>query len=103
MGQGSLVMPTTGTVSGLQASQNINNALAALASANSGASAPTNATGGVPSVGQLWLDTSGFAPFALKIYIGTTGTWQILGWFDNTNSAWIPVVGGGAGSITAAA
>src|SRR5690349_1755051 len=102
MSQGSLVMPTSGTLSGLQAMQDVNNALAALVSANSGTSSPTNATGGVPVAGQFWLDTSGTLPL-LKIYVGSTGAWQTLGAFDDANSLWVPVIGGGTDSLTAAA
>lgn len=53
MSQNSLTLPTTGTVSGLQMTQNINNALDTLNSLASGASAP-----GSPVAGQLWHDTT---------------------------------------------
>src|SRR5579871_6764195 len=53
MSQNSVVLPTTGTVSGLQMTQDCNNALDTLNTLWSGASAP-----GSPEVGQLWHDTT---------------------------------------------
>lgn len=53
MSQNSLVLPTTGTVSGLQMTQNTNQALDTLNTLASGASAPASA-----EAGQLWHDTT---------------------------------------------
>ncbi len=53
MSQNSLVLPTTGTVSGLQMTQNINYALDTLNTLCSGAAAP-----GTPEAGQFWHDTT---------------------------------------------
>jgi len=53
MSQNSLVLPTTGTVSGLQMTQAANNALDTLNTLASGASAPAS-----PEAGQLWHDTT---------------------------------------------
>ncbi len=53
MSQNSIVLPTTGTVSGLQMTQDTNNALDTLNTLASGASAP-----GSPEAGQLWHDTT---------------------------------------------
>ena len=53
MSQNSLVLPTSGTVSGLQMTQNTNNALDTLNTLASGASAPAS-----PEAGQLWHDTT---------------------------------------------
>ena len=78
--QSSLVMPTTGTVSGLTLVQNINLALDALVTENSGSSAPTNAAAG-PLKGQRWLDTS-VTPNLLKIYDGTQ--WITVGSMDTS-------------------
>jgi hypothetical protein len=53
MSQNSLTLPTTGTVSGLQMTQNTNNALDTLNTLASGASAPAS-----PEAGQFWHDTT---------------------------------------------
>ncbi len=53
MSQNSVVLPTTGTVSGLQMTQATNNALDTLNTLASGASAPSS-----PQAGQLWHDTT---------------------------------------------
>ena len=53
MSQNSLTLPTTGTVSGLQMTQDTNNALDTLNTLSSGASAPSS-----PVAGQLWHDTT---------------------------------------------
>jgi hypothetical protein len=97
--QGNLFTPTTGTVSGLALSTNINNALAALTTMNSGTSAPTNTSSGLPVEGQLWDDTS-TTPHKVKVYDGTS--WVIIGAFDQTNHLWMPIVGGGTNTIASA-
>lgn len=53
MSQNSIVLPTTGVVSGLQMTQNTNAALDTLNTLSSGASAPAS-----PSAGQWWHDTT---------------------------------------------
>jgi hypothetical protein len=53
MSQNSLLLPTTGTVSGLQMTQYTNNALDTLNTLASGAGAPAT-----PEAGQLWHDTT---------------------------------------------
>src|SRR5579883_407542 len=53
MSQNSLTLPTTGTVSGLQMTQYVNNALDTLNTLASGSSAPSS-----PEAGQLWHDTT---------------------------------------------
>jgi|GEM_PF-1074867 len=72
MSQNSLILPTTGTVSGLQMTQNINNALDSLNTLNSGASAPSTLASGM-----LWHDTSA----------------NILKIRNQANSAWINITG----------
>lgn len=98
--QGSLCMPTSGTVSGLTFSQNVNAALQAIITANSGATEPTNSCTGVPQGGQFWMDTSGTFP-ALKLYDGTA--WQTIGTIDTSTNIWTPVIGGGATTLASAA
>lgn len=59
MSQNTLIMPTTGTWSGLQIMNQINPALDSLASCFAGNTKPTvGGTGGVFQTGQWWLDTS---------------------------------------------
>lgn len=97
--QGSGCMPTTGIVSGLAFAQNINAAIAALISSNSGGSAPATDCSSAAVKGQVWLDTSA-TPNILKQYDGTN--WVIVGYLDSTNSVWTPPVGGGAATIASA-
>jgi hypothetical protein len=97
MSQGSTVLPTTGTVSGLSMTQDANAAFAALLSQNSGSSAPTNTEDGNPVKGQAWVDTS-VTPNALKVFDGTN--WVVLGYFDASNGLWSPPIGGGTATVT---
>lgn len=80
--QNAVVLPTTGTVSGLQMTQNINNALDTVISQFSGATAPSS-----PTTYQLWADTT---TSVLKIYDGTN--WLSLGSFSG--GQWVPFSGG---------
>lgn len=100
--QGSLCLTLVGPVTGVQFTQNVNTALAALVSANSGAVAPTNPCGAVPVTGQFWIDTS-TTPNVAKLYDGTN--WETLGTFDTATGYWTPVVGGGnpAAAVASAA
>lgn len=97
--QGSGCMPTTGTVSGLTLVTDINAAIAALISSNSGSSAPATDCSAVAILGQFWIDTSGSFP-VVKMYDGTS--WVPYGTLDTTNHIWTPVIGGGTNSVTAA-
>jgi hypothetical protein len=98
--QGTGCMPTTGTVSGLVFSQNVNSAVDALTSSFSGASPPATACSGASLKGQPWLDTS-VTPNLLKQYDGTS--WVVIGALDASNHLWAPPVGGGAATIASAA
>lgn len=91
-----LFSPTTGTVSGLQLTNNFNNAFRALASCNSGTSAPNNLEAG-PVAGQCWLDTS-TTPNRLRIYDGTS--WVITGHLDVTGHLWLNPIGGGTTTLS---
>jgi hypothetical protein len=82
--------PTTGTVTGLNLSTNINNAFAALQSMNSGGTAPSS-----PTLGQLWLNTS-TSPNTVALYDGTN--WNSVGWLDTLNHLWVSNNGGGIGT-----
>lgn len=99
MSQGSTVMPTTGTVSGLTFSGDINAGMAALLSMNSGNSAPANGAGAAPVTGELWLDTS-TTPNGIKIYDGMS--WNVIGYMDVSGHVWEPPVGGGTDTLASA-
>jgi hypothetical protein len=71
MSQNSLVLPTTGTVSGLTMTQDTNNALDTLNTCWSGGSAPSS-----PEDCQLWADTTNNL---LKQWDATNSVWQIIG------------------------
>ena len=102
MSQGNLVLPTTGTVSGLTMAQDINAALDALATQSSGASAPNNAAGAAAELGQLWLNTTSATAPTLEQYTGSA--WVVIATLDVTQGIWTPPIGGGtATTITSAA
>ncbi|MEI6730105.1 MAG: hypothetical protein WCL30_02505 [Pseudomonadota bacterium] len=82
MSQNSLILPTTGTVSGLAQTQNINNALDSLNTLNSGASAPSTI-----SAGMLWHDTSNNL---IKIRDQANSAWITIGTLDETGKNSIP-------------
>lgn len=82
MSQNSLILPTTGTVSGLQQTQNINAAIDTLNTLSSGATAPAS-----PAAGQLWHDTGNNI---LKIRDQLNTTWIVLGNIDETNKVFTP-------------
>jgi len=67
MSQGSVIIPTSGVVSGVTMATDINTALDALRSSNSGGSAPGTDS---PIGGQLWWDTS-VTPPVLRIFDGS--------------------------------
>ena len=97
--QSLLSSPTTGTVSGLTLTQNYNGALNALASCNSGASAPANTVSGTPIAGQCWLNTAS-SRYKLEIYDGST--WVVQASLDPVTHLWLPIVGGGVASLVSA-
>ena len=97
--EANLWSPTTGTLSGLQYTINNNNAFSALASSNSGATAPANDQSAAAVKGQFWLNTS-TTPNPLEYYDGAN--WTIVGWLDPTNHQWIANQAGGTGTIASA-
>lgn len=101
MSQGNLNVPVVGVVTGLTMAQDINNALNALTTQNSGASAPTNAAGGVPTLGQFWLNTTSATAPVLEFYDGAQ--WTIVGTIDVTNHIWTPPIAGGIATTLASA
>ena len=82
MSQNPIVLPTTGTVSGLQMTQDTNAALDTLNTKWSGSSAPSS-----PEQYQDWLDTS-TSPPTLRIYDGSQ--WVAVGQIDMTNHVFVP-------------
>ena len=98
--QNALSSPTTGTVSGLALTNNYNNALDSLNTANSGASAPANQLTGVPSLGNQWLNTTS-APYPWTMYDGSLN-WPSMGSLDPTAHAWNLQIGGGAATLASA-
>lgn len=97
--QGSVCMPTTGTVTGLAFSQSQNAAFAALLSSNSGNSAPANDCTGAPVTGQIWLDTS-TNPRVWRMFDGSQ--WVAIGTLDASNHLWLPDLGGGTATLASA-
>lgn len=98
--QGSLVMPTAGTVSGLTLVNDINAALDALVTCNGGATQPLNSAA-APSTGQWWCDTSVAGQITLRKFDGTS--WLPAAVLDTTNHVWTPPIGGGTSTSIAAA
>jgi microcystin-dependent protein len=87
MSQGSVVVPTSGTVSGLTMANDINAALDAIRTCWAGGSAPAADT---PEEGQLWLNTSTTLP-TLNQYTGSG--WAPVAVIDTTNNIWLPTYG----------
>jgi microcystin-dependent protein len=94
MSQGSLVNPTSGTLSGLSLVDNLNLAFDALVTMNSGAAAPANAASPHPA-GQLWLNTS-VSPWLVQISDATD--WLTIGYLDATNHIYTPKGATGVGA-----
>jgi hypothetical protein len=93
--QGSTTLPTTGVFSGLVEQQDINAALAALLSNNSGASAPS-----APTDGMLWRNTT---TSWVQIYDASNSAWHNLFYLDETNALAYAQIGGGAETTIASA
>lgn len=81
MSQNPIVLPTTGTFSGLQEQDYINNALDTLNTKWSGAGAPSS-----PEVGQYWLNTN-VSPYQLNMWDGSQ--WVIVGYLNTTAHTWV--------------
>ena len=83
MSQGSLVIPTTGTLSGLQLVNAINDAVDNLATQASGSTDPSTLTGGVKPF-SMWLDTS-ISPNVLRMRNAANTAWASLGTISANN------------------
>ena len=90
--QNALFSATTGVVSGLQLTNNYNNALDSVNTCNSGASAPANQLSGVPSLGNCWLNSTS-SPYPWQIYDGAN--WLAPFWVDGVNHYTDVKIGGG--------
>lgn len=100
MSQGALVLPVTGVFGGVTEQGYIQAATDAIASKNSGSGAPTNGAGGVPFLGQNWLNTTSAQYRIWAVY--DAAQWLQVGVLDSTNHLWLPPIGGGNGTIASA-
>ena len=83
MSQGSLVIPTTGTLSGLQLVNAINDAVDSLVTNASGSTDPSTLSGGVKPY-SFWLDTS-VSPNVLRMRNAANTAWAAVGTISGTN------------------
>lgn len=97
--QSNLSAPTTGTLPGLPMVNDYNGAFNALATCNSGSSAPANTQSGSPVAGQCWLDTS-TSKYKIKVFDGTS--WLVKAVLDTSTHLYEPVIGGGTASVASA-
>ena len=93
--QNPIVIPNTGTLSGLSLVNKTNDALATLNTGWSGSSAPST-----PATGQTWLDTSAVGIIAVKRYDGTQ--WVVEQTIDSTNHVLFNPIGGGSATLASA-
>lgn len=102
MSQNPLTTPTSGSVSGMQLSQNINAIADTLVTNNSGSSEPTS-----KQPGMFWVDTS-TTPWTLKMRNAANTAWTTIGPIDkaawgmmaNDSSTITCVAGGTADALT---
>lgn len=87
MSQGSIVMPVVGPATAATMFGDVNGALVAIQSANSGSSAPANGPGAAPVTFQIWADTTA-NPAVFKVYDGAS--WVITGKLDTSAHTWTP-------------
>jgi hypothetical protein len=100
MSQSAVLLPVTGTVSGLANNTAANNAMKAALTMQSGASAPTTVGTGLTSLaGILWHDTT---TNSLKIRDQADGAWMVIGGIDETGKIWLAPIGGGTDTIASA-
>ena len=83
MSQGSLVIPTTGTLSGLQLVNAINDAVDNLVTNASGSTDPSTLSGGVKPY-SFWLDTS-VSPNVLRMRNASNTNWASIGTISANN------------------
>lgn len=100
MSQAAYNTPTSGTYSMTVYAGLMNGAWNALASKNSGASAPANGPGSAAQEFQDWCDTTNVNFPIWKMFDGVN--WPRIGTLDVANSNWLPKMGGGVASLVAA-
>lgn len=100
MSQGSLNVPTGGTISAVTFAGLCNTAWNALTSKNSGASSPANGPGSAPVQFMDWMDTTNAAFPIWKLYDGAN--FPRIGTLDVSNSTWLPQLGGGVATLSTA-
>lgn len=83
MSQGTLVIPTTGILSGLQLVNAINAAIDSLVTNASGSTDPSTLTGGVQPY-SFWLDTS-ISPNVLRMRNAANTAWAAMGTISGNN------------------
>ena len=83
MSQGTLVIPTTGILSGLQLVNAINAAIDSLVTNASGSTDPSTLTGGVQPY-SFWLDTS-VSPNVLRMRNAANTAWAAMGTISGNN------------------
>ena len=83
MSQGTLVIPTTGILSGLQLVNAINAAIDSLVTNASGSTDPSTLTGGVKPY-SFWLDTS-VSPNVLRMRNAANTAWAAMGTISGNN------------------
>lgn len=83
MSQGSLVIPTTGTLTGLALVNAINDAVDNLVTQASGSTDPSTLTGGVKPY-SFWLDTS-VSPNVLRMRNSANTAWASMGTISSNN------------------
>ncbi len=101
MSQGSYNVPTGGSVSMVTFAGLMNAAYNALASQNSGASAPANGPGAAAQEFQTWFNTTDVNFPIFNFYDGVN--WNRAGTLDVANSNWLPKMGGGVVTLASAA
>lgn len=92
-------LPTTGTYSGAQAANYINDALNAALTCNKATSPPVGLSGSAEA-GLCWLDNTSATLLVKKRYTGSA--WVTEGVLDVSNGVWVPPVGGGAATLASA-
>jgi hypothetical protein len=101
MSQASYNVPTGGSFSMVTFAGLMNGAYNALATQNSGASAPTNGPSSAAQEFQTWFDTTNVNFPILKFYDGVN--WDKAGILDVANSNWLPKMGGGMVTLASGA
>lgn len=100
MSQGSYQVPTGGSESAITFAGQCNTAWQALASMNSGGSAPANGPGSAPLQYQLWADTTNASFPVVRCY--DSASWPRFGTIDVSGHNFLPQMGGGAVTMASA-